>query len=220
MNRRGQFMPLGDQNPLRHIKVPFINWLLIALNVIIFLLVWGALETVVMTYGFVPAEFSFVSIFTSMFLHGGLAHLVGNMWFLFIFGDNVEDAFGHWVYIAFYLLAGIAATFAHFALNIGSMIPAVGASGAISGVLGAYLVLYPHAGVYVSGGYGQRGLVSAKVMLGVWFLFQLISGTMGLFSTEGSGIAFFAHIGGFIFGALFAWIWKTFSTSPRTPVKH
>lgn len=211
MDRKGQFMPLGDQNPLQRIKIPFVNWAIIAANVIVFLFTMGALDAIIATYGFIPADFRFSRIFTSMFLHGGLAHIAGNMWFLYIFGDNVEDAFGHWVYLLFYLLAGVAATFGHYLLNIGSAIPAVGASGAISGVLGAYIVLYPTAGVYVSGSYGQRGLISAKLMLGLWFLFQLASGTLGLFNTGGSGVAFFAHVGGFIFGALFGWLWKAFS---------
>jgi membrane associated rhomboid family serine protease len=210
MDRKGQLFPLKDDNPLRNISTPFVNWVLIGINILAFLFSLTAFEYFIMEHGFTPANFQFTDILTSMFLHGGIAHIFGNMWFLLIFGDNVEDALGHWVYLAFYLLAGIAASFSHYLLNIGSVVPAVGASGAISGVLGAYLVFYPTAGVYVSGGYSQTGKVSAKLMLLLWFGFQFLSGVMGYFGNE-SGIAFWAHIGGFVFGMLFAWIWKAFS---------
>lgn len=199
--------PYKDDNPLKHIRFPVVNWLIIGANVIIFLVSLMAFELFISEYGFKPGAFQLTDLFSSMFLHGGIAHIFGNMWFLLIFGDNVEDAFGHLVYLIFYLLAGISASFTHLLFNIGSAVPAVGASGAISGVLGAYLVLYPSAGVYVSGGYGHAGKVSAKLMLLIWFGFQFISGVLGLFGTE-AGIAFWAHIGGFVFGAAFAWIWK------------
>jgi membrane associated rhomboid family serine protease len=205
-HRKGQFgMPLGDQNPTK--TTPFINWMLIGANVIAFIISLGSLEYFVNTWGFVPASLSIFNMFTSMFLHGGFEHILGNMWFLFIFGDNIEDTFGHIPYLLFYLAAGIAATVAHLLLNLGSTIPAVGASGAISGVLGAYLVLFPSAGVYVSGQLGHRGLISAKLMLGAWFVFQFISGVLGLFG-EQSGIAFWAHIGGFVFGVIVALIYR------------
>jgi membrane associated rhomboid family serine protease len=199
--------PYKDDNPLRNIKMPFMNWLLIGANIIIFLVSLAAFELFISEYGFKPGAFELTDLFSSMFLHGGIAHIFGNMWFLLIFGDNIEDAFGHWVYLAFYLLAGIFASFSHLLVNLGSTMPAVGASGAISGVLGAYLVLYPAAGVYVSGGYSRTGKVSAKLMLLLWFGFQFISGVLGFFGTE-AGIAFWAHIGGFVFGAAFAWVWK------------
>ncbi|MBX4196008.1 rhomboid family intramembrane serine protease [Candidatus Pacearchaeota archaeon] len=183
-----------------------VNWVLIALNVIIFVISLQNLDGIIATYGFTPAYFSITTIFTSMFLHGGWAHLLGNMWFLYIFGDNVEDRLGHFTYLVFYLLAGVAATLSHFLLNIGSVIPSVGASGAISGVLGAYIVFFPNAGVYITGG-GGVGRVSAFVMLGLWFILQLFSGTAGLFGAS-SGIAFWAHVGGFVFGVVFALIYK------------
>ena len=208
------FFPLRDENPLRHIRIPVVNWLLIAANVIAFLFSLAAFEYIITEFGFTPGNFEIGDMFTSMFLHGGIAHIFGNMWFLLIFGDNVEDAFGHVLYLIFYIFAGIAATLTHFALNLGSAIPAVGASGAISGVLGAYLVLYPTAGVYVSGGFGHAGKVSAKLMLVLWFGFQFLSGVLGLFGTE-SGVAFWAHIGGFVFGAAFAWVWKKFRTGAQ-----
>ena len=197
-NKRGQFMPVKDENYTTGTN--WVNWVLIGLNILIFIYSLTNFEYIIETYGFSPAEFSLLTILTSMFLHGGIAHLLGNMWFLFIFGYNVEDAFGHWKYLIIYLLSGVVATLTHFALNIGSTIPTVGASGAISGVLGAYIVLFPKAGVFVSGR-GGVGKVSAKLMIGLWFIFQLISGTMSLFGAE-SNIAFFAHIGGFVFGFL------------------
>ena len=207
MNKKAQFFPLKDENPRK--RFPLVNWIFIAVNIAVFVLSLGDFEQFINTYGFKPAEFSILAMFTSMFLHGGIAHIFGNMWFLHIFGDNVEDVFGHLKYIIFYILSGIAASLLHFLLNLGSDVPAVGASGAISGVLGAYVVLFPHVKVYVIGRF-YSGKVSAKFMLGIWFLFQFISGAFSLFGAQ-SGIAFFAHIGGFVFGAVFAWIFKTIS---------
>jgi len=205
MNRKSQFFPLGDDNPAK--KIPLVNWLLIAANVIIFVLSVSDLEQIIGIFGFTPADFSLLTMFTSMFLHGSIAHLFGNMWFLFIFGDNIEDRLGHIGYVLFYILCGLAATIAHFLLSIGSDIPAIGASGAISGVLGAYLIFFPNAGVYVSGGFGHAGRVSARLMLLVWFGLQLFSSIFTLFGAE-SVIAFFAHIGGFIFGVIGAIIFN------------
>lgn len=205
MNKKAQFFPLKDDNPRE--RFPYANFSFIAINIMVFIISLSAFEQFIETYGFKPAQFSIMAIFTSMFLHGGIAHIFGNMWFLYIFGDNVEDKLGHFKYIIFYILSGIAATILHFALNSDSSVPAVGASGAISGVLGAYMVLFPHAKVYVTGAYGHIGKVSAVFMLGFWFLFQLISGTMSLFGAQ-SGIAFFAHIGGFAFGAIAGWTFK------------
>lgn len=205
MNKKAQFFPLKDDNPRK--SVPFINWLFIIINIVVFVVSLSSLEEFVNVYGFTPAQFSILTIFTSMFLHGSIAHIFGNMWFLYIFGDNVEDSFGHLKYFIFYILAGISASMLHFLLNIGSSVPAVGASGAISGILGAYVVLFPHVGIYVTGAFGHVGKVSAKFMIGVWFLFQLLSGTISLFGYQ-SGIAFFAHIGGFVFGAVIAFVYK------------
>ncbi|MBX4212152.1 rhomboid family intramembrane serine protease [Candidatus Pacearchaeota archaeon] len=207
VSKRAQFFPLRDDNPTR--SFGFVNLIFIIINVIVFIITYSSLDHFIQTYGFTPAYFSVLTIFTSMFLHAGVAHIVGNMWFLYIFGDNVEDRLGHVTYLFFYLLAGVFATLAHYLLNIGSVIPSVGASGAISGVLGAYIVFFPNAGVYVTGG-GGVGRVSAFMMLGLWFLFQLFSGAAGLFGAQ-SGIAFFAHIGGFVFGVIFALIYKRIS---------
>jgi membrane associated rhomboid family serine protease len=207
MNSKGQFFPLRDVNESTGTSP--VNWILIAVNCIVFLFSLVAFESIISTYGFTPGTFSLITVFTSMFLHGGIAHLLGNMWFLYIFGDNVEHAYGHFTYLVFYLLAGVAATLIHFLFNIGSTIPAVGASGAISGVLGAYLVLYPRARVYVTGGL-HAGQVSAKFMLLLWFGFQFLSGVLGYFGTQ-SGVAFWAHVGGFVFGVVFAWIYRAAS---------
>ncbi len=208
MNKKAQFFPLKDENPSK--TFPIVNLALIAVNVVVFLISLGDFENFINTYGFTPAQFSLFTLFTSMFLHGGIGHIFGNMWFLYIFGDNVEDVLGHFKYLLFYIFAGIAASLSHYFLNIGSSIPAVGASGAISGILGAYIIFFPHVGVYVSGYFGHMGKVSAKFMLGIWFGFQLISGTFSLFGAQ-SGIAFFAHIGGFVFGAGSAIHYKMFS---------
>jgi len=207
MNKKAQFFPLKDENPRS--KFPFVNFLFIGINVAVFVFSLTSFEYFINNYGFTPAKFSILTLFTSMFLHGGIAHIFGNMWFLHIFGDNVEDKFGHFKYVIFYILSGIAASLLHLLLNIGSNVPAVGASGAISGVLGAYVVMFPNVKVHVIGRF-YHGMVSAKFMLGIWFLFQLVSGTFSLFGAQ-SGIAFFAHIGGFVFGAGFALIYKLFS---------
>jgi membrane associated rhomboid family serine protease len=205
MNKKSQFFPLKDENPRK--RFPFVNLLIIFVNVAVFVYSLSSFEYFINNYGFKPVEFSLLTLFTSMFLHGGIAHIFGNMWFLYIFGDNVEDKFGHFKYTLFYIFSGIAASILHYLLNIGSNIPAVGASGAISGVLGAYLVFYPHVKVYVTGVYGHVGKVSAWFMLGIWFLFQLISGAFSLFGAQ-SGIAFFAHIGGFAFGVIIAFVYR------------
>lgn len=208
MNKKAQFFPLKDDNPRK--SFPIVNLIIIAVNAIIFFFSLSDFEYFINAYGFTPANFSLFTLFSSMFLHSGLAHIFGNMWFLYIFGDNVEDVLGKAKYLAFYILAGIAASLSHYLLNIGSNVPAVGASGAISGVLGAYIIFFPNAGVYVGGYFGHVGKMSAKFMLGIWFLFQLFSGAFSLFGAQ-SGIAFFAHIGGFVFGAGFAVLYRIFS---------
>lgn len=208
MDKKAQFFPIGDDNPIK--TIPIVNWLLIIMNVIVFIYSLNDFEGIISAFGFTPAEFGFLTLFTSMFLHGSIAHIAGNMWFLFIFGDNIEDRLGHIRYILFYILAGIAASISHFLLNIGSTIPAIGASGAISGVLGAYLVFFPTAGVYVSGQLGRVGKISAKLMLLLWFGMQLVSSVTTLMGAD-SGIAFFAHVGGFVFGVVIALFLKNMS---------
>src|SRR5690606_8236840 len=152
------------------------------------------------------------SIFTSMFLHGGWAHFLGNMVFLYVFGDNIEDAMGHVSYLLFYLLCGVAAAMTQILLNPASTIPMIGASGAISGVLGAYIALFPHGKVraaVILGFFVQVVLVPAWVMLGLWFVLQLVSGVASLgVGGDMGGVAFWAHVGGFVAGVILVWIFR------------
>jgi len=202
---KGQFFPYKDENVSK--TKPYITYALIVINVTIF--IWSLLdyENIINSYGFKPAEFAIITLFTSMFLHGGIDHIFGNMWFLWIFGDNVEDKLGKVKYIVFYLLSGIAAALVHYLTNIDSFIPTIGASGAISGVLGAYLAFFPKVRVHVASGY-YHGTVPAYFMLVFWFVLQLIFGGASLLGGRGSGIAFWAHIGGFVFGYAAAFIYK------------
>ncbi|HYP98343.1 MAG TPA: rhomboid family intramembrane serine protease [Polyangiaceae bacterium] len=203
-------IPISDQNPTR--TTPYVTYLLIALNVLAFLLERQLIglhgeSYVISGYGLVPTRISAdpsgeaFTVFTSMFMHGGLGHLAGNLLFLWIFGDNVEDAIGHVRYIAFYLSCGVCAALAQIATNFGSTAPMVGASGAIAGVLGAYLVLYPRAPITVFVGFFLISL-PAWVVVGFWFLLQLSGGWAALGLDTSSGVAFFAHIGGFLAGVL------------------
>jgi len=142
--------------------------------------------------------------FTSMFLHAGWLHLVGNMWFLWIFADNVEDILGHFNFLIFYIACGLAASFAHFIVNLNSAVPAVGASGAIAGVLGAYIVMFPRARVLTLVPifiFLEVVEIPAFVFLGIWFIYQFFLGMMSV-GSYGAGVAFWAHIGGFIAGVL------------------
>jgi membrane associated rhomboid family serine protease len=203
-------IPISDQNPTR--TTPYVTYVLIALNVLAFLLERQLIgqhgeSYVISGYGLVPTRISAdpsgeaFTVFTSMFMHGGLGHLAGNLLFLWIFGDNVEDAIGHARYIAFYLSCGVCAALAQILTNIQSPAPMVGASGAIAGVLGAYLVLYPRAPITVFVGFLLISL-PAWVVVGFWFLLQLSGGWAALGLDTSSGVAFFAHIGGFLAGVL------------------
>ncbi len=206
-------IPLYDTLLSRHF--PIVNWLLIALNVLVFLyensLSTAALDRLTFTWGLVPAVLmahpatAWITIFTAMFLHGGWFHILSNMWVLFIFGDNVEDRLGPGGYLVFYLLSGVAAGLLQSFVLSSSRVPMIGASGAIAGVLGAYLVLYPRARV--------ASLVPilfiftiieipAVIFLLFWFVSQLFSGWLALGSSAGSGVAWWAHVGGFLFGIL------------------
>ncbi len=192
-DKKGFIFPYWDINPRKHF--PLITVTLIALNVIIFIFSLSNFDNIISTFGFVPAYFSILTIFTSMFLHGGLAHIFGNMWYLWIFGDNIEDILGKGKYLFLYFMSGIGATFTHLITNLGSFIPAIGASGAISGILGSYIVLFPHAKIRV-----RFGHLPAYVVVGLWFIMQLLFATTSLFGGSGSGIAFWAHVGGFASG--------------------
>jgi membrane associated rhomboid family serine protease len=209
-------IPIGDDNEGG--LTPLVTWTLIALNVLAFFLELSqgserALQSFVTAWGVVPREYSlgrdlapdiplpfWSTLVTSMFLHGGWAHLGGNMLFLWVFGDNLERVMSHARYLLFYLLCGIAAGLAHIAFNSNSTMPSVGASGAISGVLGGYMLLFPRNRVRVLTRGGVTA-VPAFVMLGLWILLQLVSGVGAMAQTEQTGgVAYMAHIGGFVAG--------------------
>ncbi|MCS5639907.1 MAG: rhomboid family intramembrane serine protease [Candidatus Marinimicrobia bacterium] len=199
------FFPYKDDNP--RILVPYVTYGIIGLNILIFLFQVGlgqANQNLIRHFGLIPAHWSIISLFTSMFLHGGFTHLLGNMWFLWIFGDNVESALGHVRYLIFYFLCGIGAAVAQTTINLDSMIPMVGASGAISGVLAAYMLQYPKARIHVFMFlfiFFTTFRVPAFVVIGFWFLEQLTNGMGSIGLDISGGVAWFAHIGGFIAGA-------------------
>lgn len=208
-------IPIRDQIPTH--RVPVVNYLLIAANILVFVFLWLAgsnQEAVVYQFALIPSNFKtgldlgdVGDIFTSMFMHAGLAHIAGNMLYLWIFGDNVEDSMGSGRYLVFYLAGGTVASVVHILTNPGSQIPTVGASGAIAAVLGAYLVLYPRSKVltFIPLGYFMRlTLVPASIVLGLWFVLQLFSGVLSLGGPDVGGVAFWAHIGGFVAGVLLA----------------
>ncbi len=208
-------IPIRDQIPTR--RTPIVNYILIALNIFVFFLQWLAgsnQEALVTQYALIPANFlsdlnleNIITIFSGMFMHAGLAHLAGNMLYLWIFGDNVEDSLGHGKYLLFYLIGGVIASLAHIFTNPQSQIPTVGASGAIAAVLGAYLVLYPRSRVltFIPLGFFMRlTSVPAVIVLGLWFVLQLFSGVLSLGAADVGGVAFWAHIGGFVAGVVLA----------------
>jgi membrane associated rhomboid family serine protease len=203
--------PIGDDNTARRTQ-PVVTYTLIALNVLVFLAELSGGDAFIQTWAFVPTRFlanpggDFVTIFTSMFMHGGWLHIGGNMLYLWIFGDNVEDRFGHVRYLVFYLICGIVATFAQLAFSMGSAIPNLGASGAIAGVLGAYVLFFPHRRVTVVVGMGVSRM-PALIVIGLWFVLQLFSGIGSIADTaDTGGVAYMAHIGGFIAGIILAFI--------------
>jgi membrane associated rhomboid family serine protease len=202
------FFPYKDDNP--RVLFPFVTFGIITLNVLVFLgQFWisgndtDIGKSLVYMYGFVPAEFNPLTIFTSMFMHGGFAHIIGNMWFLYIFGDNVESILGHVKYFMFYLACGIGAALAQFFVEPASQVPMIGASGAVAGILGAYMIRFPKARVHVLAViiiFITTFVVPAQIVLGLWFLMQLSGGLGSLGVDTTGGVAWFAHIGGFIIG--------------------
>jgi membrane associated rhomboid family serine protease len=197
--------PIRDHNPSE--RTPFVTYALIVANVIVFAITWPmfadppALERLYYTWGLVPRLSDPVTFVTSMFLHGGVMHLLGNMLFLWIFGDNLEDEMGHLPFLAFYLAGGLGAAFLQVAADPRSVIPMVGASGAIAGVMGGYLLLFPRARVDVLLFFIiiiRIIPVPAWIMLGVWFGLQLIGGYGA--SSQTGGVAYWAHAGGFVAG--------------------
>jgi membrane associated rhomboid family serine protease len=228
--------PIRDDNPT--LGTPAITVVLIGLNVAAWILVQGMgaepiLSQSVCELGLIPGELlgripegstlpmsremscvitqpHWYTPISSMFLHGGWLHLIGNMWFLWLFGNNVEDSMGHGRYLVFYLLSGLAAAAAQTLVNPNSAIPMVGASGAISGVMGAYIVLYPRVRVHMIiflGFFITRAVVPAYVMLGYWFLLQVVGGLPSM-GDETGGVAFWAHAGGFLAGAVLVLVFR------------
>ncbi|MBL60894.1 MAG: rhomboid family intramembrane serine protease [Candidatus Pelagibacter sp.] len=212
-------IPLKDDNPTR--SKPIITYVIITICVIIFLLEitspnyntgalfysWGVIPASLIHNFQIPNEIyrvpPTITLFTSMFMHGGFMHLIGNMLYMWIFADNIEDELGKIKFIIFYLMSGVAAALTQVYMNTESTIPMVGASGAIGGILGAYIVNYPRAKVLVLiplGFFSQIIKVPALFVLGIWFLLQFISSALS--SSSGGGVAYGAHIGGFIFGAI------------------
>jgi rhomboid family protein len=199
--------PIGDDDTARR-TVPVVTYALIALNVLFFFVELSGGEPFIERWAVVPRRLlanpggDFLTIFTSMFMHAGWLHLGGNMLYLWIFGDNVEDSFGHVKFLIFYLICGIAATLAQLAFSTGSDVPNLGASGAIAGVLGGYILLFPRGQVKVLMG---RGVIPmpALIVIGIWIVLQLVSGIGSISaSAQTGGVAYMAHIGGFAAGII------------------
>jgi membrane associated rhomboid family serine protease len=212
-------LPIGDDDSARR-SIPLVTYALIALNVLFFFVELSGGDAFIGKWAFVPSRFlanpgaDFMTIFTSMFMHAGWVHLGGNMLYLWIFGDNVEDRLGPIKFLVFYLLCGIAATFAQLAFSMGSNIPNLGASGAIAGVLGAYILMFPQGRVRVL--QGQQVIqVSALIVIGFWIILQLFSGIGSITSAaDTGGVAYMAHIGGFIAGFVLTFLFRG-NTAPR-----
>lgn len=218
-------IPIRDLNPTR--STPWVTWTILLLCGLVFL--WQAVlpdgvdRDVVFAYGLVPRRLvyghdpgAWVTVLTSMFMHGGLVHVLGNLWFLRLFGDNVEDDMGPGRFAVFYLLCGVAAAVAQVVMAPGSGVPMVGASGAIAGVLAAYLVLYPRARVVTLVPifiFLQFVELPAFVFIALWFGLQFFSG-VGAIGAVGGGVAYWAHIGGFVAGLALAFVFR----APRRPV--
>ncbi|HNR14250.1 MAG TPA: rhomboid family intramembrane serine protease [Thermodesulfobacteriota bacterium] len=222
-------IPLRDRNPSR--TLPYVSIGLIVVNAAAFfyqLSLGQHLEPFLIQYGLVPARLlhvgesagvsigsAFVPLFTSMFFHGGWLHIIGNMWYLWIFGDNVEDRLGHSRFLVFYLLCGIAAGIIHTLFNLSSAVPTIGASGAIAGVLGAYLISFPHARILTAIPifiFIQIVEIPAIFFLVFWFILQFFSGALSVTSTatsaQAGGIAWWAHVGGFVFGIILVFVFS------------
>jgi membrane associated rhomboid family serine protease len=205
--------PIGDDDSARR-TVPLVTYVLLALNVGFFFVELSGGDAFVGKWAFVPRRFlanpagDVPTLFTSMFMHGGWVHLGGNMLYLWIFGDNVEDRFGHIKFTIFYLLCGLAATFAQLAFSVGSNVPNLGASGAIAGVLGAYILLFPQGRIRVLQNQ-QVVQVPALIVIGMWIVLQFFSGIGSIANTaETGGVAYMAHIGGFVAGFVLTFLFR------------
>lgn len=227
-------LPVRDLNPTR--RFPILTYALIAANVLVFLwemsLSQSQLENAFMQLAAVPANLSshpfslesILDIVRSMFFHGGFEHIIGNMLYLWLFGDNLEDRLGKVLFLVLYFASGFAAAFAQTVIDPNSTIPMVGASGAIAGVLGGYLVLFPSVkvqGIVPLGRISQLAEWPAFIVLGLWFVLQLFNGITSLgVETASGGVAFFAHIGGFVFGALMTWLVTRFVPQPSVDARN
>lgn len=212
--------PIGDDN-VRGASPAVLTWILLSMNVLIFAfeatLSPSGLQSFVTQYGVIPAEIvrsqDLYTLLTSMFLHGGWLHLIGNMLFLWVFSDNIEAVIGKPLYLLFYLSGGLVASFAHVLSGPSSVVPSVGASGAIAAILGAYVVMFPHSRVRLLlflGYFIRVTRTSAVVFLGLWAVMQFFNGvaSLGVQTAQTGGVAWFAHIGGFLFGLLVGFLVK------------
>ena len=214
-------LPIGDDDSGSR-TVPLVTYALIVMNVLFFLVELSGGDAFIMQWAFVPSRFlanpvgDFATLFTSMFMHAGWLHLGGNMLYLWIFGNNVEDRFGHAKFIIFYLLCGLGATFAQLMFSLGSNVPNLGASGAIAGVLGAYILMFPQGRVRVL--QGQQVIqVPALIVIGFWIVLQLFSGIGSIANTaDTGGVAYMAHIGGFVAGFVLTFLFRGNTTRRLT----
>ena len=220
-------IPLRDVIPSR--TTPYITVTIIGLNALAWLfevsLPHEDLNQFLATFGVVPAYFAWPTLITSMFLHGSWSHVIGNMWYLWIFGDNVEDRLGHGRFIVFYLLCGIAAAMGQILMDPSSELPTIGASGAIAGVMGAYFVLYPHSRVLtlIPWIFIQIVEVPAIILLGFWFLMQFLSaGAIAVTANShgGGGVAFAAHVAGFIVGVIGVFVFRKPAVDRWDPIDY
>jgi len=213
--------PIGDDDSARR-TVPVVTFALIAINILFFFVELSGGEPFIEHWSVVPRRLianpgsDFPTVFTSMFMHGGWLHLLGNMLYLWIFGDKIEDNFGHIKFLVFYLICGIAATFAQLVFSVGSNVPNLGASGAIAGVLGAYIVMFPKGQVRVLMGTGVIPM-PALVVIGLWIVLQFISGVGSIANTSATGgVAYMAHIGGFLAGVVLTFLFRATGTTQET----
>lgn len=230
--------PIRDENP--QLQTPYVTYAFIALNVIAWLALQGvgvepALSQSVCTFGLIPADLTsqelisartmcaidgkpdWYTLASSMFMHGSWMHLIGNMWFLWIFGNNVEDSMGSFRFAIFYILSGIAASATQILADTASVVPMVGASGAIGGVMGAYIVLYPKVHVHMFF-FFRTFAMPAILMLGYWIVMQLVGGFSSI-GAKGGGVAFWAHIGGFVAGMALVLVFKNEQLLARHPYR-
>lgn len=225
-------IPIRDE--IKTKRIPFVNYTLIAINIIVFLIMVlnpAKIDSIVMGNALIPTDITqgfkisvLKNFITAMFMHAGWMHLISNMLYLWIFGDNIEDRLGHVGYLLFYLAAGIFASGLHIFFNPTSNVPSLGASGAIAGVLGAYLIFYPQSKVYtfIPFGYFMRlRPLPAIVVLGLWFVMQIFSGVGSMMAQgQGGGVAYWAHIGGFVFGLLIGFLFNKRIKEPVPAPPH